>query len=733
MGLLSSVLGKVGGAAFDVAEKMVTAGVNTAGVVVDKGKGFVVDSTIGLVKKGLVGMPTEIANDNDEDSILEYMEKGGRLLGVNYDQSGNPKIPSLTPEQREAGFEAAREFLNKPMYSVVNGREMDGETEVDSRTYHHPNPNDPDEQFGETHALHKDQVDYVMQTAQECKDTKIEDWDGPENLKNRIKAVDKAMAKIYQERHVFAGLLALAGGKSGDECYRDMQELFDFANNYRLADHALAFKEIMMRSNGDTRPLPRELESVMGLWQPFNFPCIGIGEMIASLIAGNTVVIHTSARMVGPYLWAFEKFKEAGIPMGRVHFVIPHGDPDADPDDKGAIDSSMSKALAEHKNMGDIYFTGSYGVADQLQEIQRRKNHDRMRLDIKLHAEAGGYNPIAIAGLPEGAMEQLDALFDDLEEGTEPSEGDWDVFINSLPKKSFIRDFMDGIIDSLCGLQGHKCSALHEIIMVIDKTGKNGVTPETARRLRLFMAAFLNRVNVGDVTKDVTARMGGLIDSAMHKRIKQQLQVIIDRGGEILTGNGNLDDLMTVEGLKNGMHPVMYVDQNRPPNNPPDEVHDVEIFGPAFRLNEIEVKDGETADDVIERRGKEIPFGLTSGVVAETPEQAKTIRRLLRNGVSYISGLLTSVTSTAAPAPEVPFGGSAASGTGSNDKKPGTAEHVLQFMRIDMEAQRPRAEWKLHPDFSPYWRAVQAVVALSRHRIREDLLVALDGVFEKAA
>lgn len=597
-------------------------------------------------------IPEAIEDPNDLESIFDFIRKGGRLPGVDYN--------NLKPVEKERGLKAARAFLNKPMFSVVNGVALDGKDEFDKRTYFHPNPNDQEEKFGTIHALHPEKVDHVMSIVDNGKRTKIPDWDGEHNLGKRIEVLDRAMALIYKDKNVLAGLLALSGGKSGLEGFRDMQELFDFANNYRGVPKQIALQQLVLKSDGDTSLGVRELDKVVGLWQPFNFPCIGAGDLIAALMMGNTVVIHTSARMVGPYLWFFEKFREAGVPAPRVHFVIPHGDSEG-----GKIDSTMSENLAKSDVIGNIYFTGSRAVASKLQQTQAEKNNRLGRLDLKLHAEAGGYNPMLIVGLPERALQELEAF--------RPS---CCFEISSCPQGSWLREFAEAIIDSSCGLQGHKCSALGRVTVAIDDSGVNGLTTKQAWKLQQFALAALESVQAGDVTRDPKVKMSGLIDMAMRNKIIEALSRIIKAGGKT-HGRFSLEEISRrIPGSR--MLPIMF--------EAPAGMEVEEIFGPVFEWKQVDGRNLAIQDT------QRLPYALTCAVYAKTAEEALAIREQLPNGVGYISSETCAPTTTAAPAPQIPFGGKKASGTDSGVLKPGTANHPLQFADVYAKAI-PRNEW----------------------------------------
>lgn len=650
--------------------------------------------------------PTKIEDPESLESVMEFIRAGGRL----------PAIHVLDEDDEDVaeGLRKAEQYLDRDMFSEVSGREWPRDIRFDSdHHYYHPEPNRPDCVGGKIYPLLPQNVDAVMAEVAARKAEDIPGWDGEENLDARIEVLDRAMAMMWQDRHTFAGLLALSGGKNDMEIFRDLQELFDFARNYRLVEHEMNKQQDVLRSKGNTSWGYRAMDKAVGIWQPFNFACIGIGEAIAALIAGNTVVIHTSARAVGPYKWAYEKLKAAGVPVGRMHFIIPDGD---DASETGG-DPEMSKRLAEHDDLGNIYATGSSAVMRQLQATQVEKNARQKRLDLQLHAEAGGYNPLVVLGLPDGAMESLTEFFAELShDEVAPSGGDWDRFLASLPKDSFLASFAEALVDSACGLQGHKCSALSRVIVAV---GEGAVSRSDADMLKRFAIEVMNRVEVGDVVENPGVRMGSLIDEGMHKKVRGQVQKILDRGGRILTGDGHLAERMSVDGLPSAMRPIIYED----PNWTPEDGYD-EIFAPVFGWVEV---DGRKAAI---QNAWDIHYALTLSVVDATTDGAKEAREQLPHGVAYVSGKGYVGPTTAAPASDIAFHGYKASGTGSEDKSPGTARRPLAFMQQYPRVNVPRCDWEKElGDPNGLARSMAAVLAL--YGMRVDLAAAVDEVVDK--
>lgn len=609
--------------------------------------------------------PTELSRE-DMESVIDFIERGGRLAAIDYTK--------VSSEMKEEGFRKAREYLGRPMCSVLAGVEVPN---IDSM-YHHPNPNNPEECFAHIHPLPLERVEEVMEVAMDAEFHP--GWDGQENFVQRRHILDKFVADVYRDRHTYAALMALCQGKTGFEVYRDMQEHFDHWREYRRVDDVMKYNEFLLRSNGDTTLEYRPVDGVVGIWQPFNFNCIGIGDTVSALLMGNAVVIHTSARNVGTYKWLYDKLLEAGVPPERVQFVIPHDDPDP-----AQVDTSMSEALAAHPDMQVIQFTGSHAVAQKLHHIQAQKAQEEIgRLDYRFQAEASGYNPILITGLPAGAMRVLD-FHDSLE-----TEGDWDALFARIEREGgALHNFLHAIVDSVTGLQAHKCSTCKEFVVAVDTRGDGrGMHPVHVGMLKRLVMERLKRVKVGPV-EGGGVDMGSLIDQKMHALVRKSVEKVLAEGGVPLMPV-SADEAMVVEGLPNAMRPVFY---EVPRGKNLDTMDKVEIFAPVVRWNEV-----DSVDAALERVN-DLGYALTAAVVAPTEEEAKALREQMPQGVIYISSDDGKIDGcTGAPAPQIPFGGSGKSGTGSPYRS-GSSRYPLIFTQEVSRPRCSRTNWGkgLHP------------------------------------
>lgn len=526
---------------------------------------------------------------------LEVIRNGGRIIFEN---------PWNNPEAFQVGLERAQTYLSGPQTAIIGGSTVRSDD-----AFHHYNPSTAEE-FGPAFVTNITGLQEALRIAS----GENRAWSDPNRLSDRVKVIDRFGAALATDRDVLMGLMTLSQGKNGMEAWRDAQELIDFVTEYRRMPQVRDYLRAGLRSDGKTTLQP-EPAGVVGVWAPFNFTCIGGGETIAAILAGNSVVFHPSPRNIGPYRYLAEKLLEAGVPADRLQFVIP--DP-ADP--------AMSKALAADPRINQISFTGSHKVGLELDQIMAEKRRVTGRLDYRLDIEAGGRNPIIVAGVPGGDLEYA----------------------------------LERIVDSMTGYQGQKCSALGELLIIGEELGDN-ITEAVVERLRKL------RIRP---TTDPESEMGAVIDLRALGLIQEQVKQVVADGGQIITGGQPHQD------LPGAVIPTLYRDLPSTSN-----MANAEVFGPVAQVRVV-----RSIDEAV-KRANNMGYALTAGVMAQEIEEAQEIASRLHHGVTYVNDGCT-----AAPVPEMPFGGSGFSGTGTL-LKPGSAGHPLQFTRVRSVATLPRNQW----------------------------------------
>lgn len=234
------------------------------------------------------------------------------------------------------------------------------------------------------------------------------------------------------------------------------------------------------------------------------------------------------------------------------------------------------------------------------------------------------------------------------------------IIVAGIPDRGM--DYMiEKLTDSLTGYQGQKCSALGELIIVGDKVAGE-VTDALIERLHKLRILS---------TTDSNSEMGSLIDRRAWETIATQLRRVVTDGGKIITGGELHPD------LPYALLPTLYKDLPLS-----STMANAEIFGPIAQVRTV-----KTIEEAI-IRANSMGYALTAAVMAETLAEARAIAAELIHGVTYVK----EDGCTAAPVPEMPFGGAGHSGTGTFFK-PGFAGHPLNFTRLRSVALNPRNTW----------------------------------------
>lgn len=151
-------------------------------------------------------------------------------------------------------------------------------------------------------------------------------------------------------------------------------------------------KDVMPKIDGHTIRKPLGPSVVIG---PFNFPChLANGQILASLIAGNSVIFKPSEKTILSAQLMMECFAEAGFPAGVVNFINGTG--------------TTAGKLTSDLRVRAIFFTGSRGVGRMI----LKNTHQDLKKLVAL--ELGGKNSTIVhhdAHIPHALPELLRACF----------------------------------------------------------------------------------------------------------------------------------------------------------------------------------------------------------------------------------------------------------------------------------------------------------------------------------
>ena len=225
-------------------------------------------------------------------------------------------------------------------------------------------------------------------------------------------------ARIIRERKFhFAAWMCYEVGKTWAEADADVAEAIDFAEFYAREILRLEQPDPLTSIYGERNYLRYLPLGVGVVIPPWNFPlAILTGMTLASVVAGNTVVLKPSSDspVIGYKL--FEAMEKAGMPPGVVNYLPGPG-------------GSVGDVLVGHPRTRYVAFTGSKEVGLRVNQMAAKTAPGQIWVK-RVIAEMGGKNSIVV-----------------------DNEGDLDAAV-------------EGVTVSAFGYQGQKCSACSRAIVL---------------------------------------------------------------------------------------------------------------------------------------------------------------------------------------------------------------------------------------------------------------------------
>ncbi len=195
--------------------------------------------------------------------------------------------------------------------------------------------------------------------------------------RERARILWEAARVMGEEHHDTLAVMALDAGKTVDQGIPEVTEAIDFARFYgRSAIRSL-------ESTAPSTPI-----GVVVVVPPWNFPyAIPAGGVLASLAAGNAVILKPAPETVATAWVLVQQLWRAGVPREVLQFVPTR-------------DDEVGKHLVTHPEVGAVILTGSFATA---------RMFTGWRPDLRLLAETSGKNALLIS-----ATADIDAAVKDL-------------------------------------------------------------------------------------------------------------------------------------------------------------------------------------------------------------------------------------------------------------------------------------------------------------------------------
>ncbi|GAB3023597.1 bifunctional proline dehydrogenase/L-glutamate gamma-semialdehyde dehydrogenase PutA [Oleiagrimonas citrea] len=219
------------------------------------------------------------------------------------------------------------------------------------------------------------------------------DWDRVPAEK-RAQIAERAAEMIEANRGEFVAMCVREAGKTLPDAIAEVREAADFCRYYAgMARKLFGQPEDMPSPTGETNRLFLNGRGVFVCISPWNFPlAIFMGEVMAAVLAGNTVVAKPAEQTSLIGYAAVKLLHEAGIPQHVLQFIPGDG-------------ASVGAALTRDPRIAGVAFTGSTETAWVINKtLAARKGPI-----ATLIAETGGQNAMIAdsSSLPEQLVKDV--------------------------------------------------------------------------------------------------------------------------------------------------------------------------------------------------------------------------------------------------------------------------------------------------------------------------------------
>ena len=379
------------------------------------------------------------------------------------DFKGNPEHARRMKEAvEEVGKELGREYD-----LIIGGERIKAQDKLISY-----DPGQKDRVVGSFSKANKDLATRAIEVA----DQTFKTW-------SRVPAEKRAelllkTGKILRDRkYYYSAWLVYEVGKTWPEADADVAETIDFCEYYSREMLRLSKPQPLTPIPGEKNYLRYIPLGVGVVIPPWNFPmAILAGMTLASIVAGNTVVLKPSSDSPAIGYKFTEALEQAGMPPGVVNFCPCPG-------------GSVGDTLVGHPRTRYIAFTGSKDVGLHINELAARTAPGQIWIKRVL-AEMGGKDSIIV-----------------------DSETDLDQAV-------------EGVAVSAFGYQGQKCSACSRAI----------VDAKVYDAFLEKLKARVEKIKVGPPT-DPANYMGPVINAGSKKSILEYIEVG-KKEGRLISGGG---------------------------------------------------------------------------------------------------------------------------------------------------------------------------------------------------
>ena len=208
----------------------------------------------------------------------------------------------------------------------------------------------------------------------------------------RAAALDGAADLLEGSRGRLISLLQAEGGKTLDDAVAEVREAADLCRYYAVEARRRLVPESLPGPTGESNELHYRGHGTFVCVSPWNFPlAIFTGQVMAALVAGNTVIAKPAEQTPLIAAEAVRLFHRAGIAPTALHLVPGDG--------------AVGALLVAHPGAAGVAFTGSTEVAWIINRTLAEKDGPI----VPLIAETGGINAMIVdaTALPEQVTDDV--------------------------------------------------------------------------------------------------------------------------------------------------------------------------------------------------------------------------------------------------------------------------------------------------------------------------------------
>ena len=281
---------------------------------------------------------------------------------------------------------ATKKALKLPMeaYPLIDSKE-----DCKGEIYTVKNPSDQNEIVGKVHFASEKSVDIAMTKANNAFDA----WDATP-ADDRATMLEKTADLLEENFAEFIGIAVKEAGKTLGNAVDEVREAVDFCRYYAMQARKDFSKPTTLPSpTGELDQISLHGRGVVVCISPWNFPlAIFLGQVVASLVAGNTVVAKPAEQTSLIAFRAVELLYQAGVPKDVIQLLPGNGE-------------TVGSALINDSRVAGVIFTGSTGVARLIQKTLANKPG----AITPLIAETGGQNCMVVdsSALPEQVVRDV--------------------------------------------------------------------------------------------------------------------------------------------------------------------------------------------------------------------------------------------------------------------------------------------------------------------------------------